>query len=200
MKAIWATLMCACLGGAGCGAGDGAMDASRPDSAPHDASGEDAGVALPGCAGAGLLELGRCELPGGGQCTGTPDEGGLFVSLTPGDSVPVVRGPQGFQMLIFAARTRGIAAGDPSMPSSSANPRLELHLLDASGTEQSLYRGRSAFLPEEGAPDRFFNAGLFVVVDPAATGLSGAEADVLGKLTDATGELRCGSVHVFVSP
>jgi len=199
---VCAVLLASCLLGAGCGTSV-PNDAGPPDAHTDGGDPGDANLApttLPGCEGVSGLELGRCELPDGSECTGAADEGGHFVSVTPGSELHVIRGPQGFEMLILAARTQGIDPGDATMPASADNPRVEIHLIDGSGVEQSLYRGRSAFVRESGSPDTFFNAGLFVIVDPTTTGLRGGESRAMGKLTDAAGVTRCGELVLTVAP
>lgn len=176
--------------------GDGAMGDAADDSGTDSGDGSTDGGG--GCA-AMPLELGTCALPDGSNCTGAADEGGVFVPVGPGDELPMIRGPQGFFMLILAARAAGIAPGDATMPASADNPRVEIHVLDGAGAEQAFYRGRNAFTEDPDAPGRFFNAGLFVIVDPTTTDLVGHEARAVGELMDSAGATRCGELRFTVA-
>lgn len=180
---------------------DAGMDADAHDAGPHDggppvdAYAEDVGALTlaDGAPCGGALELGRCGLVDGGICTGTPGEPSVFVPMRAGDAVPAVVGPQAATMLVLAARTRGIAPGDPSMPASRANPTVEIRAVDGAGSEVALYRGRTTFAIDPSDATLLVQPSFFVVVDGAASSLSSA-LTAHATLSDATGATRCGSL------
>jgi len=176
----------------GCSSSRAGMDAS-PSRPPIDAAPIDAvpPTLAEGGACDGPLELGRCELSTGGPCTGVPGEPAGFVAVAPGGTVPVVVGPQASSMVVLAARTRGIAPGDPASPASSANPTVEIHLLDAAGAELAAYRGRAAFVADPSDPTLLVQPAFFVIVDGALSSLTGTLV-AQATLRDAAGVTRCG--------
>ena len=100
------------------------------DAAPIDAPSRDA---PPPC-DAQSLAIGRCVTDAGAACTGALDEARRFEAAAAGADVPLVVGPQGSAMLIFAVATTGIVAGDPADPTATDNPQLAL-IVWRSGTE-----------------------------------------------------------------
>lgn len=184
----------------GCGNAGVAVDAARPidasahDSGPRpDAYVEDAPVVFDDGGACGALEIGRCGLVDGGLCVGAPDEPAVFVPMVSGDPVPLVTGPQGASMFVLGVRTRGIDPGEPSMPASRTNPTVEIHVLDAAGTELAVYRGRTTFAPDGADPTLLVQPHFFVVTDGAARDLVGTLSAV-ASLYDATGATRCGTL------
>lgn len=153
-----------------------------PGAAPIDAAG-------PGPCLQQSLELGRCVLVDGNPCTGALDEVRRFSSVAAGDPVPLVSGPQGASMLVFAARTAGIVPGNPADPVDPRNPEVALTVARA-GAEVARYRGRPGF--------RDAGAGLVEVVDlfviTEGDALVGAALTAHADVTDAIGARRCGDV------
>ncbi len=182
MTGVAAGLAVACAAlAAGCAApGDGPVDVPAVDAPPRDAP--------PPCP-ARTLELGRCATEAGGPCRGTLDEVRRFEPLSAGGEVAVVSGPQGSAMLVFAARTDGIVAGDPADPVNPNNPLVEL-VVARDGVEVAIYRGRVGFR-DDGA-GRLFAAGLFVITEGEE--LAGVALVAHGRLTDAAGAGRCGEI------
>lgn len=162
------------------------------------------GLALTACAGSGAtpvdapprdapppcdaqsLTIGRCVTDVGAACTGALGEVRRFEAAAAGADVPLVTGPQGAAMLIFAVATTGIVAGDPVDPTAAANPQLELVVARA-GAELSLYRGRMGFSDQAGQQ---VAAGLFAIVEDA--GLDGVSLTAHAVVTDQLGAQRCG--------
>ena len=152
------------------------------DAAPIDAPSRDA---PPPC-DAQSLAIGRCVTDAGAACTGALDEARRFEAAAAGADVPLVVGPQGSAMLIFAVATTGIVAGDPAGPTATDNPQLEL-IVSRAGTELALYRGRMGFTDQAGQQ---VAAGLFAIVED--TGLDGVALAAHAALIDRAGAQRCG--------
>ncbi len=174
---------------AACGAapgGDGGDDGPPPDARR---------VVVEPCT-AGDLELGRCVGATGASCTGELGEARVFEPVAPGGEVDLVVGPQGAQMFVLAARTQGIAPGDPDDPASPDNPLIEIVAVVDGDVEVARYLGRAAFVPDAGGGDALVAPGLFVVADGAA--LAGRTLRAVGTLEDAVGARRCGEL-VFVA-
>lgn len=153
-----------------------------PGAAPIDAPPRDA---PPPC-DAQSLTIGRCVTDTGTACTGALGEVRRFEAPAAGADVPLVVGPQGAAMLIFAVATTGIVAGDPADPTAAANPQLELVVARA-GAELALYRGRMGFSDQGGQQ---VAAGLFAIVED--TGLDGVALTAHAQVTDQLGAQRCG--------
>jgi len=182
-----AVLLLAAVGCAGSGSSGGLPDAdpNRPD------------ARIPTC-DTSSATIGRCELAAGGDCTGVPDEQRVFVPLAPGDSVPMVIGPQASLMFVLALQTTGIYAGDPDNPASPDNPNVEMTLLLDSTQRMAHYRGRPAFTVVPGNPDLLGTPGLFVVVEGSASELERRQITVVAELTDKDSVERCGTI-MFVA-
>ena len=143
--------------------------------------------------------LGRCQLEGSGEeCTGVPDESRLFVELGYGDSVTMVRGPQGAWMFVLALQTDGIVPGDPDNPVDPSNPDVDI-ILTRNGYELSRYRGTPGFTPSAAAPDALEAAGLFVILDGNVSEVIDSEVVATAKVVDADGTARCGQVMFVAS-
>ncbi|MBX7195087.1 MAG: hypothetical protein K1X94_23740 [Sandaracinaceae bacterium] len=171
----------ACLALSGCSASVAQhVDAARAD-VELDASTE-------GCE---PLELGLCTITGTGQpCLGAFEEAGQFTVASDGALASLVTGPQGSQMIVLAARTRGIEPGDPERPASADNPVVEIVVLGQDGAEVSTYRGRAAFTVDPAGSDWLVQPEIFVVMD----GSRPDAVEVHATLTDRNGALRCGSL------
>ena len=184
LRALLVGAACAAgLGCNGCGTSTGAaLDATRAD-VDLDASTE-------GCE---PLELGLCTLAGTSPampCVGAFDEVGEFTPVRDGTLAALVTGPQGPRMMVLAARTRGIEPGDLARPASSANPIVEVVVLDEHGAEVSSYRGRAGFAPDPAGSDWLVQPEIFVVMDGALPGAVRVHA----TLTDRVGAVRCGAL------
>ncbi|MBK9036450.1 MAG: hypothetical protein IPL61_35260 [Myxococcales bacterium] len=153
-----------------------------PDAAPIDAPPRDA---PPPC-DTQSLTIGRCVTDAGVACTGALGEVRRFEAAAAGAEVPLVVGPQGSAMLVFAVATTGIIPGDPDDPTAAANPQLEL-VVARGGAELALYRGRMGFSDQDGLQ---VSAGLFAITED--TGLDGVALMAHAVLTDQAGALRCG--------
>jgi hypothetical protein len=101
-------------------------------------------------------------------------------------------------MFVFSARTRDIEPGDPQDPASTANPLLEIRIVDAGGTLLAHYRARIAFADAGGG--LLEAVGLFVIIDGPPGGLGGQVLEAIGTLTDAAGAQRCGTRVFEVGP
>lgn len=181
----------------------GADDAGRDPSsdggpAVRDDAGHvgfDGGPPPEGCDEAPPLEVGRCrDASGDPVCDGSEHQEPTFEPMPPDASIAMVVGPQGATMFVMATRTTGIVPGDPSASYSTDNPLVEIRLTSEEGELLSLYRGRSAFREDPAAPDTYFNASLFVVVDERGGALLGQTVHAQAVLRDADGQVRCGSL------
>ncbi len=166
------------------GCGD---EADPGDSTPDAAISVDAGVCTQD------LELGRCEVVGSGAaCIGVAGEATEFVALSDGDPVPIVTGPQGAQMFVIAARTAGIAPGDPGQP-SDANPLIDVTVRRTSYSVVARFRGRVGLGPDPELDGSFVVNDLFVVIDAEAPVEGGQNLTARATLRDSAGVERCGT-------
>ena len=137
------------------------------------------------------MEVGRCQVVGGGQCFGLPDEVTEFVPFSEGEPLAVVTGVQGAQMFVMAVRTAGIMPGDPEQPSKN-DPIVEINVNRTAYSVVGRFRARVAFSPDSG--DMFATSNLFVVLDAQPPVEDGQSLTAQGLLRDASGAERCGSV------
>lgn len=144
------------------------------------------------------LELGRCVSVSGSPCIGSETDS-RFEAMPPDAMMTPVIGPQGSLMVALAARTTGIAPGDPTQPASRDNPVLDITLFDESDAAISRLFVRSGFVPSEGLPDTFESDQLFVVIE-ASESLRDRQLTARGMLRDADGQLRCGSLAFRTPP
>ena len=166
---------------------------TSPDAGPEEAA------AVLACRRDAELEIGRCATVDGAPCSGS--EAGaeaVFTAMPPEGGVAPVVGPQGSTMFALAVRAEGIEPGDPDAAFSVDNPVLELELLaEGGGRLVSTYRGRGGFRPSAGAPARFENALIFVIVDEPSAALREHRFEVRALLRDSAGTLRCGATQIF---
>ncbi len=137
------------------------------------------------------MEVGRCQIVGGGECLGLPDEVTQFVPLTEGESLQVVTGQQGALMFVMAVRTAGIMPGNPEVPSNN-DPIVEINVNRTEYSVVGRFRSRVAFTPDSG--DMFATSNLFVVLDADPPVEDGQSLTAQGLLRDAAGAERCGSI------
>jgi hypothetical protein len=137
------------------------------------------------------MEVGRCQIVGGGECFGLPDEVTQFVPLTEGETLQVVTGQQGALMFVMAVRTAGIMPGNPEVPSQN-DPIVEINVNRTAYSVVGRFRSRVAFAPDSG--DMFATSNLFVVLDADPPVEDGQSLTAQGLLRDAAGAERCGSV------
>jgi hypothetical protein len=121
-------------------------------------------------------------------------EEGEFASMSKGDPLSMVVGPQGATMFVMAMRATGIDPGDPERPISRDNPLLDVVVTDMEGTEAAHYRGIHFLYPDPGEEDWFVKAGIYVIVDERPTALSGHMLTADAVLTDRHGVERCGQL------
>jgi hypothetical protein len=187
-------LLAACgTGGDGGGGGgdDDAVDGGRGgDAAPVE------------CPAAPALEVGVCMRDGTTPCTGEPGEPMQLVEHVAGGEVPLVVGPQGLSMVVFGARTAGIALGDPSMPDAPGHPELRMVArVDGGpddGTEVAYYDGYPVFA-DAGGGEATVNGQYLVILGPPDT-LDHLAIEVEATLTDREGTVRCGATTMVLVP
>jgi hypothetical protein len=180
LRAVLAFTVAVC---GGCG-----DDGGPAELGPDAANSTDAGVCSED------LELGRCEVVGSGAaCIGVVGEMTEFVSLSDGAPVPIVTGPQGAQMFVFAVRTTGIAAGDPDQPSDD-DPLVDVIVRRTSYSVVARFRGRVGLAAEPDIDDAFVVSDLFVVIDAEAPVEGGQSLTARGTLRDSAGVERCGTL------
>ena len=156
--------------------------------------GDGGSATLSDCGDTPSMDLGRCEVTSGDDCTGADGEVNHFVPLSSGDSMRMVVGPQGSTMLVFMARAEGIDPGDPATPRDSGNPLVQVALLDASSGDQlTFYRSRMGF---EESGGQYVSGQLWVVVDALASSLDGRSLVALAEVRDSAGAERCARVRV----
>lgn len=143
----------------------------------------------------GELELGHCRSGITGEpCRGARDEEPVFVAAVDGASMAVVVGPQGAQMLVLGARTRGIAPGVVDRPTDPANPVLRVALTDSSGHEVATYNGRGAFVPDSSDATLLVRPDVFVITEEVLRGTLEAVAIV----RDHDGVEHCGRLEMSI--
>ena len=144
------------------------------------------------CEGQPPAELGHCQLEAGGDCVGAPGEASQFASLSDGQTMRMVIGPQGSTMLVFAVRAPDVDPGT----SASNWPLVEVALLDGStGRQLALYRGREEFVT---GPGGLQVLQIWVVIDDLAAELGGRSVVALATVRDSTGVELCGSARITV--
>ncbi len=142
--------------------------------------------------------FGRCELPGGGDCTGIPDETRTFVPLEDGDAVRIVIGPQSAAMFVLGLRTSSMFPGHPDNPASTENPDVGIELHDSHGELVAIYTGRPAFEKSDDPPGFLQAPGLFVVVDGNGAELVDQKLMAVAEVEDKDGVTKCG--HIMFVP
>jgi len=142
------------------------------------------------CGAVASMEVGRCVVDSGGDCQGALGEVYSLTSLSDGDAMRMVVGPQGSTMLVFLVRTDGIDPGD----SASTYPLVQVSLFDTAARRQlTEYRQRVSFVADGAG---FRSEQLWVVVDALASDLSGRNVTATARLTDRNGVARCAIVDV----
>lgn len=168
----------------GCGNGSGGDGGTSPT---------DGGTISRSCDGRPPAELGHCQLEGGGDCMGADGERSRFASLSDGQTVTMVIGPQGSVMLVFAMRAPAIELGS----GLSDWPLVELVLLDGTtGSQLAHFRSRKEFTTGAGGSPEVLQ--LWVVVDDVARDLGGTSVFARGTVRDRMGLELCGTARVVV--
>lgn len=196
-------LLTACTAGPGSLDDDDAGSTAATEGGDGDGDGDgtsypDAGLPA-SCDESPPLELGRCMQAGTDlECTGQTDEDLEFIGLNDGDSMQLVLGPQGAQMLLFLARGSGFDPGDPEDVGSTDNPLIEMWLHDVDADEEiARYRGYVAFTEGDGG-SLVTAGGLFAITEHSPAQLADHRIDVEAALRDRDGALRCGRVQIAI--
>lgn len=158
--------------------------APGPGEPPRDAPRADAPFVCDG-----ELELGHCRSAVSGEpCRGASDEEPTFTAVADGALLAPVVGPQGAQMLVLGARTRGIVPGDPDRPTDPANPVLRVTLVASGGHEVATYNGRGAFVPDSVDPTLLVRPDVFVITEEVLRG----RLEAVAVVRDGEGVEHCG--------
>ncbi len=139
------------------------------------------------------LEIGGCQqLPGGGACTGSPEDT-VFVSVPDNGSIPIVLGPQGLDMMVFSLRTGGIDPGDLDNPASTDRPKVSIFLYRADEEAMGRYTGRPSFLSVGSGDVTQEAVGVFLLIEDAVA--NGDAFHAVAEVSDQNGEYRCGNLE-----
>lgn len=148
--------------------------------------GEDGGSTPPDCSAL----TGSASLVVGGGTTQTG-----FLSLTDGDDMTAILGPQGLWMVTPAIRAQNVWPGDPGSNSGEYDPLLSLEAY-VGGTKIGASANDKLGLTETAMG--YERLSLWLPFDMAASAYAGMTITIEGTVTDACGRTANDSLAVVV--